>query len=68
MFAKDCFVTYGHDEGIKGATATAVAIYMFGIIDGFDTKKDYGDSYEPKRYHCIVICDDALDQSNILKH
>ena len=33
----------------------------FGIIDDFDTNKDYGDSYEPERYHCVAICDDALD-------
>ncbi|NLO42524.1 MAG: hypothetical protein GX109_05775 [Bacteroidales bacterium] len=33
----------------------------FGIIDDFDTNKDYGDSYEPERYHCVAIVDDALD-------
>ncbi len=33
----------------------------FGIIDDFNTNKDYGDSYEPERYHCVAICDDALD-------
>lgn len=33
----------------------------FGIIDDFDVKKDYGESYEPKRYHGIAICDSALD-------
>ena len=33
----------------------------FGIIDDFDPQKDYGDSYEPERYHCIAICDDALN-------
>lgn len=33
----------------------------FGIIDDFDTNKDYGHSYEPERYHCVAICDDALD-------
>lgn len=33
----------------------------FGIIDDFDINKDYGDSYEPQRYRCIAICDDALN-------
>jgi hypothetical protein len=33
----------------------------FGIIDNFDTEKDYGASYEPEYYHCIAICDDALN-------
>lgn len=33
----------------------------FGIIDDFDPQKDYDDSYEPERYHCIAICDDALN-------
>ena len=33
----------------------------FGIIDDFNPQKDYGDSYEPERYHCIAICDDALN-------
>ncbi len=33
----------------------------FGIIDDFDINKDYGDNYEPQRYHCVAICDDALN-------
>jgi len=33
----------------------------FGIIDDFDSQKDYSGSYEPERYHCIAICDDALN-------
>lgn len=33
----------------------------FGIIDDFDINKDYGDSYDPQRHHCVAICDDALN-------
>jgi hypothetical protein len=33
----------------------------FGIVDKLDPEKDYGDPYEPKEYHCIAICDDALN-------
>ena len=33
----------------------------FGIIDKFDRCKDYGAEYKPDKYHCIAICDDALN-------
>jgi len=33
----------------------------FGIIDEFSRDKDYRDEYEPDKYHCIAICDDALN-------
>jgi hypothetical protein len=33
----------------------------FGIIDNFDKDKYYPEKYEPDRYGCIAICDDALN-------
>ena len=33
----------------------------FGIIDESSRDKDYRDEYEPDKYHCIAICDDALN-------
>ncbi|KWX75944.1 hypothetical protein AMQ84_16480 [Paenibacillus riograndensis] len=32
----------------------------FGIIDKFETDKDYSD-YEPERYHCVALDDDILN-------
>jgi hypothetical protein len=33
----------------------------FGIIGNIDKTKDYGAEYLPEFYHCVAICDDALD-------
>ena len=33
----------------------------FGIIDNFDKNKDYRDTYEPKKYNCVSIDDDILN-------
>ena len=33
----------------------------FGIIEDVDYTKDYGESYEPERYRCVAICDDAIE-------
>jgi hypothetical protein len=33
----------------------------FGIIDIFDSMKDYTNIYEPKKYDCIAICEEALN-------
>lgn len=33
----------------------------FGIISTIDYCKDYGDEYSPEKYHCIAICDEALN-------
>jgi len=33
----------------------------FGIIDNFDAQKDYSASYEPEKYHCVAICEYALN-------
>jgi hypothetical protein len=33
----------------------------FGIIDELDCEKDYGLTYEPEKYGCNVICEEALN-------
>ena len=35
-------------------------VAQFGIIDEFETDKDYSE-YEPEKYHLIAIDDDLLD-------
>jgi hypothetical protein len=37
----------------------------FGIIDNFDYEKDYGKTYQPKKYGCIAVCAEALDDSGL---
>jgi hypothetical protein len=33
----------------------------FGIIEQFETDKNYGDEYEPKKYNCIAVDDDFVN-------
>jgi hypothetical protein len=33
----------------------------FGIIDAFDREKDYAKTYEPEKYGCIAVCEEALN-------
>lgn len=36
-------------------------VAQFGIIDNFEKDKDYGMEYEPKKYNCVAINDDILN-------
>ena len=33
----------------------------FGIIENIDPTKDYSGSYEPEKYQCTAICEEAID-------
>jgi len=33
----------------------------FGIIDIFDKTRDYGDEYNPRKYNCVSIDDDIIN-------
>jgi hypothetical protein len=33
----------------------------FGIVDAFDREKDYAKTYEPEKYGCIAVCEEALN-------
>ena len=33
----------------------------FGIIETINPKNDYGSSYEPEKYSCVAICEEAIN-------
>ncbi|WP_258881223.1 hypothetical protein [Clostridium tagluense] len=45
---------------IKKVGANVACVAEFGIIDEFEKDKDYS-SYEPKKYNCVAINDDILN-------
>ncbi|MBU5675559.1 hypothetical protein KQI88_03930 [Alkaliphilus sp. MSJ-5] len=36
-------------------------VAQFGIIDKFEKNKDYSSDYEPRKYNCVAIDDDILN-------